>query len=143
MNKKILRLLYRSFDATLTDEEQKELEQAFADSPELAREKEKGQHLRIQIAENAKHSFSPFFTERVSNYIFNKNQAFRQQVFFDSLSFVFRRIIVVGAVLAILLLSINFIRIQSLTAENQFMVSEYTLEDVLVPAFTTSVEDLL
>ena len=69
MNPKMLELLYKSFDATLTPNEQEELERALIDSEQLRSEKEKITKMRESISGTAENSFNPFFADRVMQRI--------------------------------------------------------------------------
>jgi anti-sigma factor RsiW len=65
MNAKHKELLYRSFDAPLSDAEQKELELALAESAELQAEKATLVSMRAALSATAASGFGPFFPERV------------------------------------------------------------------------------
>ncbi len=65
MNDKHKELLYRSFDAPLSDTEQKDLELALAESEELRSEKAALLRMRESLADSAPSGFGPFFSERV------------------------------------------------------------------------------
>jgi len=71
MDKKIIDLLYRSFDSDLSAEEQHLLEQALRESDALKTEKEKITAIRANLALEKEQSFKPFFAERVMNKIQN------------------------------------------------------------------------
>lgn len=60
MNKKLLNLLYRSFDVDLKPKEQKQLAEALEKSKELQKEKEYIIAQRRTLSENTPPPFSPF-----------------------------------------------------------------------------------
>jgi hypothetical protein len=65
MRESIRELLYRSFDAELTEEERVLLERALSESPELCAERNQISALREALSRTAAASFSLGFAERV------------------------------------------------------------------------------
>jgi hypothetical protein len=139
MDKKSLNLLYRSFDDTLTPEEERALQKQLKESLELRQEKSRILAIRQGIAGNATASFKPLFAERVINRIrTEESRLVQQQLFFETLLTLFRRVALVGCIVAILLISLNFI-----TGSTGSDMSASTLEEILIPTFSTSLEELL
>lgn len=137
MNKKILKLLYRSFDDDLDEKEQKQLEEALENSEELRKEKEQIEAQRQAISDSAVKSFKPFFAERVMSRI----QAIGEEentleAFYETLKTVFWRFAIAGAVIMIALISINLLIGESLSTDEAFYVSELTFEEAFqLPLF--------
>jgi len=137
MNKKILKLLYRSFDDDLNEKEQKQLAEALKNSEELRREKGQIEAQRQAISDSAAQSFKPFFAERVMGQI----QTMREKEnslenFYEALRALFWRFAVVGAVGLIALIIYNLGTGESLPIEEAFYVSDLTFEEILqMPLF--------
>lgn len=133
-NKKMLKLLYRSFDERLKEKEQKILTQALEDYPGLRREKEQIQAQRNAVANTAVQSFKPFFVERVIeqvNALGGKINGLGMQMFYESLVSVFRRFAVVGAVISVLLFVYNQGIGDILSLEEALTMSDITLRAIL------------
>jgi len=144
MDKKILDLLYSSFDNTLTPREKEMLDSALEQSEELRREREKIAATRQIIAENSGETFKPFFAERVMRRL----ESLREKTdpaldLFESLVYMFRRVAFVGAVAAVILFSVQLLDTDHETNEINETVSEMTLDEVLNSAFSPSLEDIL
>jgi len=144
MNKKVLELLYRSFDGKLTPGDQKELERALSESKELRREKEKIAAIRSAISASASESFRPFFAQRVMHAITSTAETKNGlELFFQSLQLAFRRVTVVAATAIFLLLIYNFVKSGDISITGAFGMSQETLVEVLESPFDATVEDLL
>ena len=138
MNKKILKLLYRSFDDDLSEKEQKQLEEALKNSEELRREKKQIEAQRQAISDSAAQSFKPFFAERVMSRIqaIIGEEENTLEAFYETLKSVFRRLAFAAAVIMIALITINLIIGESLSMDKAFYISEFTFEEVLqLPLF--------
>jgi hypothetical protein len=136
MNKKILKLLYRSFDDELKDKEKKQLAEALQRSEALRREKESIISQRKAIFESSERSFKPFFAERVISNIQSAKGANGFIAFYESLKLLFRRLVIVGAVVLIVLISFNLAKDDSLSMEEVFYTSDVTFEKILdLPLF--------
>jgi hypothetical protein len=143
MDEKILKLLYRSLDASLTDAEQAELQQALTQSDELRAEKKRIVALRKQLQRGAVRTFRPFFAERIVSRLERaKRQNLRQYDFFDSMVYVFRRVLVAAAVIVILLVSYNIIENNGLSMNKLLGFQEVTPEDVWLPIDTSTWENM-
>jgi hypothetical protein len=133
-NKKMLKLLYRSFDDRLEEKEQQILIQALEDSPELRREKEQIEAQRKALATTAAQSFEPLFVERVMeqvNALGGKTNGLGMQMFYESLVSVFRRFAVAGAVISVLLFIYNQGIGDILSLEEALTMSDTTLRAIL------------
>lgn len=130
-NKKILELLYRSFDRTLSEKQQKRLDEALKNSEELRQEKNRAIKLRKSASDIAKLSFNPFFAERVLSRIETVQSKNGLEAFYQSLKVVFRRVAVAGAVVMLVLLLYNFRIGDSLNSDEILYVSDITIEEIL------------
>jgi hypothetical protein len=133
-NKKILNLLYRSFDKNLNEKEQKILAEALENSPGLRREKEQLEAQRQAVADTAVPSFKPFFVERVMeqvNALEGKTNGLDLQMFYESLVTVFRKVAITGAVISIILFIYNLGIGEILPLEEAMTMSDLTLREIL------------
>ena len=137
MNKKILKLLYRSFDEVLSEKKQHKLDKALKKSVELQREKTQVERLRKVVSGSTVNSFRPLFAERVINSLNAPGKkADPLDIFYLSLKAVFRRFAVAGAALCTVLILYNLGKGESLTVNEAFSVSKVTLEEILsLPLF--------
>ena len=132
--KKILKLLYRSFDSQLNEKEQKILIQALESSPELRLEKEQIEMQREALATGTVQSFKPFFVERVMeqvNTLGGKTNGLDLQMFYESLVSVFRRFAVVGGIISILLFIYNLGVGDILPLEEALTITDFTVQEIL------------
>lgn len=141
MNKKILELLYRSFDDLLNSEEKELLKKELRHSKELRKEKKRLDAIRIAVSASAEKSFKPFFTERVMQRITSsREKESQQEMFFESLCSVFRPVALAATIILIALLSYNVIKSDRISLASAFAVSEATLEEAFDPTVIISVE---
>ena len=141
MNREMYELLLRSFDDELSSKERKVLQEALTQSEELRAEKVRIEQLRRQLAEAGRASFKPFFAERVVNRIRGLEERV-QQDFFEALSYFFKRVVVLGAVLVILMLSAQFLA-PSQQPEYEINDRQTTLDDAMYHTYAASLEELL
>ena len=137
MNKKILELLYRSFDDDLEEKEQKQLAEALKNSEELRKEKEQILAQRRAVSLSAEKSFKPFFAERVMKRIQSMGEKENTlEILYESLKVMFRRFAIAGAVVLIALIIYNLGTGESLSMDEAFYVSDLTFEEILqLPLF--------
>ena len=129
MDKKILKLLYRSFDDELNEQEREQLEKALKESKELQKEREQILAQRQALAASSAPSFKPFFAERVMSRIETlgrKNNGFES--FYQTLLLIFRRFAIVGAGILLLLLIYNLQTGDILSSEEMMFASDFTFE---------------
>ncbi len=127
MNNKVLELLYRSFDAMLSKEEETLLSQALSSSPELREEKKRIEKTRRIVAEDAERSFKPFFSTRVTQKI--NTESLTHDDFFESLVWIFRRIALAGGLAVILLFANSLLSERDLSLDSLMGMPQITLED--------------
>jgi hypothetical protein len=133
-NKKMLKLLYRSFDHQLKEKDQKKLELVIERSPTLQQEKKYIEVQRKALANSASRSFKPFFVERVMeqvNTFGGKTNSLDLQIFYESLFTVFRRIAVAGSIISILLFIYNVGIGDILSMEEALTMSDLTLREIM------------
>ncbi len=137
MDKKILKLLYRSFDDELNEKERKQLEKALKEYKELQEEREQIIAQRQALAASSESSFKPFFAERVMNRIENLSRRNNGlESFYEALLLMFRRFAVIGAALLLLLLIYNLQTGDILSSEEMLFASDFTFEEILnLPLF--------
>ena len=131
MDKKNLELLYRSLDDNLETKEQQQLEKVLEKSQDLRKEKEMITAQRKAISDSATRSFKPFFAERVIRRIEEtQEKGANVESFYETLQAAFRKFAVLGAAVMIVLILLNFITGDSLSAEEIFYASDLTLESL-------------
>jgi len=141
---KIQELLYLSFDGRLSEEEQRQLEDALAGSPRLRKEKERIETLRREIGQQAARTFRPFFAERVMHTIATAVKARNGlEKFTKSLQLAFRRVALAGATAILLLMVVNIVRTGDLSVAGALGLPQETLVEVLESPFDATVEDVL
>ena len=134
MKNEDLELLYRSFDDSLTPEEQRQLIDALSNSKALRDEKNRIVTMRKAVSGSAARSFKPFFAERVMQRIENiRQKQTKKDPFFESLLAVFRPVAMGAAILMIILLTYNMIKSDRLSLAGAFAEPEVTLEEAFDP----------
>ena len=141
MKEKLLDLLHKSFDSSLTSKEREILKKGLSESAALRKEKEKVELMRERLADSKQGTFNPFFAERVMNRI-KTNQKLQQEkrTSFDSLVVLFRPIAITTAVLLIILLSYNMKKTDNYTLAGALGQEHVTLEHVMDPTYTLTME---
>jgi anti-sigma factor RsiW len=132
MDKKMLNLLYRSFDDELDPDKRKRLDQALKESEELRKEKVRIQEQRQALAESSKPSFKALFPERVMNRIKTLGQEKNGfESFYQTLLLMFRRFAVIGAAILLLLLVYNLQTGDALSTDEIFYASDAAIEKMI------------
>lgn len=132
MKNKIIDMLYRSFDAPLSDAERRELEEALRASPELRAEKTRIEVMRRGLASMASRSFEPGFSERVMARIgVEISGETAAERFFESLSYLFRRVALAGAIVIVALVVINLKSAENMTVESALGRTEISMVDLM------------
>ncbi len=141
MNDKLLDLLYKSFDSSLTSKEQEILKKGLSESATLRGEKEKIEFMRERLADSEQASFKPFFAERVMNQVrTNRKQLVQQESVFDSLLALFRPLAIATTVILIVLLSYNMKKTENYTLAGALGQEQVTLEQVMDPTYILTME---
>ena len=141
MDKKIVDLLYRSFDEDLSAEELNKLKSALLESAELREEKKKIEVMRQIVSGAGEKSFKPFFAERVLNQIkLSRSKKDEAESFFDSLIAVFRPVAFAAAIILIAVLSYNMKTTENYTLAGALGQDQITLEEIVDPLYTLTME---
>ena len=138
MNKKILKLLYRSFDMKLSEKDQKRLDDALAESEELRLEKEQAIAQRQSLVTSGAQAFKPFFAERVMGRIETLGQTKKNgfELFYETFKSMFQRLAIASAVVLLVLVSYNLIKSDVLPQDEIIFASDATMEEILdLPLF--------
>jgi len=141
MDEKIKELLYRSFDETLSPEDDKSLEQALANSIELMLEKENITRLRDQISESQTKHFKPFFADRVLNQIQTSTANQNEETLFDSLFILFRPVAIAATALIIIVAGYNIVSTGQFSLEGAMGMPQVTLDDVYDTSLAVVMEE--
>jgi len=143
LDRKMLELLYCSFDRRLTDEEREKLDAALASSKELRAERERIASMRRDISASKASGFGYMFAERVMKRVRSEDWVEEASpVFFESLSRVFRPVAVAGVAAALALMVYNIVENKDLSFSAALGVPEVTLEEVLESPLDSILEGL-
>ena len=129
MNEKLKKLLYRSFDGPLSDEEQRQLNTALERSQELREEHNSIKHQRELLQQAGNSTFAPGFADRVLRRL-EKPGANGWEYFYTALLVMFRRLALAGAVALLLLLIYNVQLGDKISPEEAFFASDTTYEEL-------------
>lgn len=141
MNKKILELLYRSFDAVLSSEEQQRLQIALTNSKELRAEKKRLSAMRAALSSETAQAFGPFFAQKVMRRITSFQQEKKgQQIFFEALFSAFRPAVAIAAAVLIALMSYNIVKSDRFSVAGAFAEPQVTIDQVFEPALPLILE---
>lgn len=137
MNKKVLKLLYRSFDDELTDREQKKLDTALAQSSRLQDLKTEAAARRKILSQAEPCSFGTHFAERVMNRINSGTVAENGiETLYNAFKLVFRRFVLAGALALLILITYNLTIGDKFSAEEAFYASDSAYAELLqLPLF--------
>jgi anti-sigma factor RsiW len=134
-------LLFRSLDGELTADEQQMLDKALLESPDLRLERDRLSALRQTLGAGRRTNFEPFLAERVLRRI----QAgtvpdMNLEGILDSLMLVFRRVAVVGAVIAVAVIAFNLSRGDGVSLNAALAIPEDSIDRVLDAPLSLSLE---
>lgn len=138
MNKKIIELLYRSFDEELAPNERQRLDDALAKSAALREEKERMTAMRAMISDSSKKSFHPFFAEKVMRRL--RQAESDPETFLDSLISVFRPVAFAAIIILIMLISYNLNKTENYSLAGALGEHQVTLEEVIDPIYMFTME---
>jgi hypothetical protein len=141
MHKNMKKLIYRSLDDDLSKKEKLKLDKALERSEELRRVLSDAQKLRAE-AKSSSVSFAPMFAERVVRTIRQKNAQIHED-FFSALNYMFRRVALVGAIAVVVMFSIVVLTKNQTSTVAEYAMTQMTLDDLVDPTLTTSLEDIL
>ncbi|MGD9900840.1 MAG: hypothetical protein AB7T22_17070 [Calditrichaceae bacterium] len=132
--KKILKLLYRSFDEQLSPKDEKLLADYLKGSEWLRSEHKRTERIRQKIISAGSQNFKPFFAERVLRRLdeaTDRERAF--DIFSCELFVVFKRVTFASVLLIAGIISWNITKSDHLSLRNAFSVPEITIEKVFEP----------
>ncbi|NLP12745.1 hypothetical protein GX408_20275 [bacterium] len=134
MNRKLRKLLYRSFDLPLNRRERASLEKAFSQSNELVEESRQIDLLRRQLALTKTAEFTPFFVERVAARVVEMHR--QQQLFYTAFFQTFRRVMAFTAVSLLIFIACHYYQVRQWPAV-------LNVDDMVSMVFTPALEDIL
>lgn len=135
--KKLLTLLYRSFDSDLSKRKKQRLDEALKQSKNLREERDLLYSRRQAVKVSTEKAFRPNFADRVMvqiTAIGDKKEP--QESFYDALMYGFKRLAVVGALVMMGLIFLNVIMGNVIPVDEVFFASDLILEEILnLPVF--------
>ncbi len=144
MNPRIRDMLYRSYDESLSEQEQHELNQALNQSAELRREAQDLRDMRQELGSLPSVSFSQGFSDRVVKTVDRLNRYRSSQPDFGTaLVSMFRRLAVAAVMTVFTLLSVYWISDTAILPDGVQSVSQISMEEVLIPTYQVQLEDIL
>ncbi len=131
MNKKDLKLLYRSFEVELDPKERKRLKEALNNNPELRKMRKEIVSQRQKIAESVSPSFSFFFAEKVMNrFVSERKEKNSTEYFYEILKRVFRPVAIASAVILLILITFNLKIGDNIAVEEVFYSTDTTYSEL-------------
>jgi hypothetical protein len=137
MDKRILKLLYRSLDSPLKKKDKERLDKALEESDELRHHQIEILSMRRAVAESASRSFSPGFGERLLGRI-QRSQNVKNGLNgqFRAYKTVFKPFAVATLAILVILIFYNISHDELLPKDKIFYVTDLTVEKLLqVPVF--------
>ena len=132
MNERMLELLYRSFDAKLNAREEQALREGLEASQELRRVKHRIEAVRGMISTAGADTFGPYFAERVMTRLAGLREGRNgMATLVDWLPRVFRRVALVGAMVAAGLVVMNLVQAGGVSLAAVFGISSVPLEEII------------
>jgi anti-sigma factor RsiW len=137
MEKRVLKLLYRSLDSALKKKDQERLEKALAESKQLRQHRAEILSLRQALAQNAARSFRPQFEDRVMNRIRSAPAVpNRLEALLEPYRWVFARMAAVTIFILIVLVTVVLVQDGLFPKDAIFYISDTTASRILqVPVF--------
>jgi anti-sigma factor RsiW len=137
MEKRILKLLYRSLDTDLKEKDRRRLNKALAESEELRQYKMDIISLRQAVAQIAAPSFALRFGDRVMSRIRSASGTpQRHKALVESYRWVFRRLTAVAIVILIVLVLVAVVQDGLFPKDAIFYISDTAIDRILqVPVF--------
>ncbi|MDH7511477.1 MAG: hypothetical protein QHH14_00850 [Clostridiales bacterium] len=137
MDRRILKLLYRSLDSPLKKKDEEWLKKALEESEELRQQKIELLSLRQSVAESAGRSFPPGFAERVRRRMHGSQKAKNNlDPQFRAYRAVFKPFAIATLAILIILVAYTVSQDELLPKDKIFYVSDLTAKKLLqVPVF--------
>jgi hypothetical protein len=148
IDKRILELLYRSFDDDLSGAELAELEAALAVSEDLIKQKKQIASMRKEVSASGAAGFGYMFAERVMRRIEAERSGSAgverriAPTLFDSLLRAFRPVAIAGVAAVLALMVYNIVDNKDLSFSAALGVPEATLEEALESPLASVLEEL-
>jgi hypothetical protein len=141
MKRKVWKLLYESFDRQLSGEERHLLDRAREEAKELRREEEQIRRQRRLLASGDPPSFAPGFADRVLARLGEEKKRFAaNDLFYETLTTVFRRVALAAAALALVMVSYNIIRTGSVSVSGALAMAHMDMESSIAMYSTFNLE---
>ncbi len=133
MSNKMKKLLYRSFDTPLGDDEHQRLRAALASDEQLRKEQEIVSNIRRDAVASAYRPFHPEFAEQVLARILNMTSPvdLRPDLFYASLIGGFRKLAWAGGLAAFALITLHLLGADALSLENVWALSDFSIQELL------------
>jgi hypothetical protein len=137
MDRKVLKLLYRSLDFALKKKNQRRLDRALQESEELRRHRAELLAMRQAVGDGAVRSFRPQFVERTMARIHSgRDSVDNRDIFFRVYRAMFLRVALVGLLILVGLISYNITHKDLVPRDAMFYLSDRTVGRILeVPIF--------
>ena len=129
--KQIRKLLYRSFDDQLSNEELNMLINTLNSSEKLQKEKDTLALIRAAVSKESGRRFHPYFADRIIRKISEKKETISGKIddFNASLILSFRKVAIAGVVAILLLLTTNIISEGGISFEKALGLQQVSIED--------------
>jgi len=134
MNKRLRKLLYRSFDFPLNKRERERLEQALGRSKELVEERRQIHLLRQQLALAKTAEFKPQFAVRAAAKAAAMHR--QQELFYATLFNTFRRLVAFAAVSLLIFIACHYYQARQ-------WPEALNVDDMVCMVFKPALEDIL
>ena len=133
MYQKNLKLLYRSFEEQLNEEEQKQLAHALSRSAELADIQQQLEVMRADLANVPLQKAKPFLAERVLQKIVLSDEAVGlQERLWETLFYTFRRVAVVTALSVIVVFGFYLADQGETLSDNEVEIEDIMETDIYI-----------
>lgn len=140
MNKKILKILYKSFDSELSDREKKILEKSLEQSEELRRERQKILEMRQHLGNAPELKFRPFFAQRTVTLYKSRIKRASEQKFLFSLESVFKPIAIAAMIALFSLMFYNMKTTHNYSLAGALGKEPAKLEQLVDPIYAMNLE---
>ena len=138
MSRKIKNLLYKSFEKSLSERDQRLLNEALAASEDLRGEKVLIETLREKARQTAVTGFSAGFTDRVMEHVLENHH--QEEMLFESLISFFRPVAFAALLLLVGLIFYNISETNQYSIEGAYAISDISVEEAFDPIVDLTVE---
>lgn len=141
MKNKRRKLLLKSLEGMLSDKEQQKLNTLLKKHPQLEAERQLLRQTQKWFATDPGFTFQPFFAERVSRRLVKSGS--ESPDLFVLIYNSFKRLAIAASLIIAVLVSINILQNHASPGIYNYMMSEMSVEEVITPDITQSLEELL